>query len=199
MGKHEALVGKPNGLRAARTAFADNSDNGHAQIGHAIDIARYLLGRAGIILDGIGSGGKNIGMDGNAFCFRHAHILEGLGIAPGLDRAAVAELGPVAFFLPYDKHGLLIGLFAAPANDDSPGNQHARVKAVFVLAADFRKVVIYIFQYVFQAYSLGMAHYTHAVHRRYLIFQASFNVGKKILNPGQFRIRVIKRVRGSLF
>ena len=152
--EHQALVGQANGFRTARAAFGNNGNNGHAQASHAVDVAGDLLCRAGVILDGKRAGREDIGVDRYPFRLGHAHVLLRLGVAPGLDRAAVAEFRAVAFFLPYDHHRLCVHLLATAAGNNRTGNKHAGVKAVFVLPAHFGKVVVDVFENIAQADTL---------------------------------------------
>ncbi len=132
-------------------------------------------------------------MDGNALGFGHAHVLEGLGVAPGLDRTAVAEFRAVALFLPDDHDRLGIAFFAPAAGDHRAGDDHAGVQTVLVLAAHFREIVVDVFQNVPQADTLGMAHNAHPVHGRDAAFQPSLHIGEQILDSGELSMGVVER------
>ena len=129
-------------------------------------------------------------MNGNALGFGHAHVLLRLGVAPGLHRAAVAELRAVALFLPDDHDGLGIGFFAAPPGDDGPGDEHAGVEAVLVLPPDFREVVVDVLQDITQADTLRVTHDAHLVHGGNAAFKAAFHIGEKVLDRGQLCVGV---------
>ena len=191
VGEHEALVGQTDGLGTAGTALGDDGDDGHAQAGHGVDVAGDLLGRAGVVLDGIGTGREDVAVDGDAFGLGHTHVLQGLGVAPGLHGAAVAELGAVALFLADDHDGLGVHLLAAAAGDDRTGDEHAGVEAVLVLAAHFGEVVVDVLQDVTQADTLGMAHDAHAVHGRDELFQAFFHEDEKVFQGNDLGMGIL--------
>ena len=164
VGEHEAPVGKGYGLGAAGTALGDDADDGDAQARHAVDVARYLLGRARVVFDGEGAGREDEGVDRDAFGLGNAHVLPGLGVAPGLGGAAVADLGAVVLFLAYDHDGLGVALLAPAAVDDGAGDEHAGIEAVLVLAAHLCEVVVDVFQNVAQGDALGVPDDADLVH-----------------------------------
>ena len=197
--EHQALVGQADGLGPAGAALGNHCHNGHTQARHAVDVAGDLLGRAGVVLNGEGAGREDIGVDGDAFGFGHTHVLEGLGVAPGLDRTAVAEFRAVALFLPDDHHRLGVGLLAPAAGDHRAGDEHAGVQTVLVLAAHFREVVVDVFQNVAQADALGVAHDAHPVHGHDAVFQPALHIGEQILDRGQLRIGIVERAGTGAF
>ena len=197
--EHQALVRQADGLGPAGAALGNHGHHGHAQARHAVNVAGDLLGRAGVVLNGKGAGRENIGVDGNALGFGHAHVLEGLGVAPGLDRAAVAEFRAVAFLLADDHDRLGVNLFAPAAGDHRAGDEHAGVQAVLVLAAHFSEVVVDVFQDVAQADTLRMTHDAHPVHGRDAAFQTALHIGEQILDRGQFRIGIVERAGAGAF
>ena len=183
--KHQPLVRQANGLGPAGTALGNDRNDRHPQPCHAVNVAGDLLGRAGIVLNGKRAGRKNVGVDGDALGFGHAHILLGLGVAPGLYRTAVAELRAVALFLTDNHNRLGIGLLAPAAGNHRAGNEHAGVQAVFVLAAHLGKVVVDVFKNVAQADALGVAHNAHPIHGGNARFQAAFHIAKEVFHRGQ--------------
>ena len=132
-------------------------------------------------------------MNGNTFCFSHAHELAGLGVAPGFDRTTVAEFGSVPFFLAYDHDGLRVAFFAAAPDDDRAGNEHARIEAVLILAADFREIVVDVFEDILEADALGMADDTHLLHGRQGLGEAILDVLEEVLQRGFLGIRVLQK------
>ena len=137
-------------------------------------------------------------MNRNALGLGHAHELPGLGIAPGLDGTAVAELGAVPLFLTYDHDRLGIPFLAATTDDDRTGNDHAGIQTVLVLSADFGEVVIDVFQNVLETDSLGMPDNTHLVHGRDGRIQTGFHILEEIFQTHQFFIGLFQAVMSSL-
>ncbi len=168
---HDARVGKADGLGPAGPTFGDDGHDGHLESGHLVEILGDLLGRARIVLDGIGTGGEDVGVDRNVLRLRNLHVVQGLGVAPGLDRTAVAELLPVPLFLADDHDRLIVDLLALTTGNVGAGDEHARVDAVIVLTADLGVVVVHVFEDVFQADALRVPHDAHLVHGCQVAFE----------------------------
>ena len=196
--EHEAAVRQRNGFGAAGTAFGEHGDHRHGEPGHFIEVFRNLLRRAGRVLDGEGAGREDIGMDRDAFGFRDLHVLEGFGVAPRLDGAAVAEFLAVAFFLADDHDELVVGLLAAAAGDGGAGDEHTRIDAVLFLTADFREVVVHVLKDVTQADTLRVADDAHLVHRLDLRFQLALHEREQFFQRGELRVRIgLDALRGA--
>jgi len=103
-------------------------------------------------------------MDRDVLGLGDLHVVQSLGVAPGLDRAAVAELLAVALLLADDHDRLVVDLLAAPAGNVGPGDEHARVDAVVVLAADLGVVVVHVLKDVLETDALRVPHDAHLVH-----------------------------------
>ena len=190
VGEHQTLVGQGYGLGPARTAFGKHGHHRHFQPGHFVNIARYLLGRAGVVLHRVAARREHIGVDGNALGFGYLHVVQGLGVAPGFGRAAVAEFLAVAFFVPDDQHRLVEDLFAPASGDIGPGYEHGRVVGVLVLTADFRVIVVHVFQNIAQTDALRVTHDAHFVHGGQPIFQLALHEKEQILQRAQSLFRV---------
>jgi hypothetical protein len=139
----------------------------------------------GIVLDGVGAGGEDVGVDGDVLGFGDLHVVQGLGVAPRLDRTAVAELLTVPLFLADDHDRLVVDLLATLAGDVGPGDEHARIDAVIVLTADLGVVVVDVFKDVFQADALRMSHDAHLVHGRQLAFELLLQKTEQLLQGFQ--------------
>ena len=129
-------------------------------------------------------------MDGNALGFGYLHVVQGLGVAPGFGRAAVAEFLAVAFFVPDDQHRLVEDLFAPASGDIGPGYEHGRVVGVLILTADFRVIVVHVFQNIAQTDALRVTHDAHFVHGGQPIFQLALHEKEQILQRAQSLFRV---------
>ena len=148
----------------------------------------YLLGRTGIVLDGVAAGREDVGMDRDAFGLGHAHVVLGLGIAPRLGRTAVAELFAVALFVADDEHGLMIDIAITLTGNVSTGNDHGRVVSMLALTAYLSVIVVDVFKDVTKTDALGVTHDAHLVHGGELIFKLAFHEEEEILQGGHLSL-----------
>ena len=115
----------------------------------------------------------------------------GLGVAPGLGGAAVAEFLAVPLFMPHDEHGLMIDLAVPLAGDVGAGDDHGGIVGMFALTADFGVVVVDVLKDVAQTDAVRMTHDAHLVHGRELVLQLAFDEEEQILKRGHFGLRLI--------
>ncbi len=183
--QHQPLVSQGDGFGAPGPALGKHRDDRDLEHRHFVQVSGYLLRGAGVVLDGIGARSKHIGVNGNVFCFGHLHVVQGIGVAPGLHGASVAEFLSVPLFLPDDHDRLMMHALAGAARDIGAGDDHARVDGVFVLPADLGIVVVDVLEDVLEADTLRMAYDPHLVHRGELVVELVLEKDEKVFQRGQ--------------